>query len=275
MRKAYLFLVIFLALAAWSESLTVIFKNGKTLNATLVSETDDTVVVRDEKGVVFSLKKASLDLEKMKSANPETSNSHSNEKQSTNHSADTQEPQKKEPKVYTSEDIDRLRNKYGVSKDQVDSGEAEMVKLSAEVYYKELQDAADRATEVIKSLASVCHEISTIWTVSAQTGKNPNQWISDFMSRDASKKIATFNASEIKALKASNSRLSLAPEEYPNAPQDLNLLINYVMQYDNALQEYMISSAIEQGPDFFQSIQDKAAEVAKQIQSLPAPKKGK
>src|SRR5262249_39688272 len=93
---------------ATAGAYTVIFKNGKTLTGTVISENDQMIQFKDDAGIQYSLKKSSLDLDKMQSANaPKAETPPPVEAPST-----TKETPKKKARVYTKEDVDSLRSKY-------------------------------------------------------------------------------------------------------------------------------------------------------------------
>src|SRR5262245_37179356 len=107
MLKKLPFLLFIFCIVATASAYTVVMKNGKMMNGTLISETEKSILFKDDSGVQYSLKKANLDLEKMKEANAP--------KMETAPPVETPaapEAPKKKARVYTKEDVDSLRSKY-------------------------------------------------------------------------------------------------------------------------------------------------------------------
>ncbi|HJZ12215.1 MAG TPA: hypothetical protein VJ521_08695, partial [Acidobacteriota bacterium] len=108
MRKYIFFSMLFLisAVLLAAQQYTVVLKNGKIMTGTLISESADGIVFKDADGVQFSLKKSGLDLEKMQEANaiqPPTTSMQEEELKAP----------KKKGRVYTKEDLEELKTKYG------------------------------------------------------------------------------------------------------------------------------------------------------------------
>src|SRR3990172_7813878 len=108
MRKYIPLVLLFLAFAFLNQTdaYTVVLKSGKVINGTLISESADAIVFKDDSGIQYSLKKSSLDLGKMEQANaPKT--------EPAQPEPTPEKPaEKKKAKVYTKEDVDALRAKY-------------------------------------------------------------------------------------------------------------------------------------------------------------------
>jgi hypothetical protein len=127
------FLFAMFLITTSSFSYTVILKNGKTIEGTLVEQTDDLIVLRDASGIKMDFKKASVDLPKTEVANQKkdtpsvsTVKEESSAAQSQP-SVDASKP-KKPAKVLNEADIERLRKKYDlgqgmISKDSVQPSE--------------------------------------------------------------------------------------------------------------------------------------------------------
>ncbi len=274
MRKSYCLLIIFCAFCCWAQAYTVVFKTGKVMQGTLVAETNDTLLFRDEKGVQFSLKKQSLNLEKMKEANAEESVIPAPEVAHTAMPSTEKTPSpdpSKKGKVYSSEDIDRLRAKYGEIGNEDTTQQAQPVEMSAKEYYKELQEAADGATDAMQSLAGLSHEIGTIWNVSNQTGRDPNEWIEEFMNRDATQKITNYVSSGITALSEAKTTLSLPPEGYEQTFNKLEALVGIIIRYNEQFQEFLGADNGQEGRERFASEESQIAALVQDIKSIPEP----
>jgi len=238
-----------------------------------MSETSDTIIVKDEKGVVLSLKKRLLDLDKMHQINQQTDNSGGTSEKKDPIQSDLlkKDAQMKNSKTYTAEDVDRLRQKYGDLGSGKTSDPQSSVEMSPAAYYKELQDASERGAEVMKSLASVAHEIDTIWRVSRQTGKDPHKWIQDFMKRTASQRIGAQISTEITDLKSIVEKLASPPKLYEGSDNQLKKIVTSLVEYDVLLHQHMIADVGDQGRENLSRLQQLAATLTEEIKSLPAP----
>jgi hypothetical protein len=244
------------------------------MNGTLITETADMIMFKDENGVQLSLKKRLLDLEKMNQVNlrHHETGGITPQKQDTTQSEQIKgETQPKTGKTYTSEDVERLREKYGDLGSGKTSDPKQVVTMSPAAYYKALQDATERGGEVMKTIASVAHEIETIWKVSSQTGKDPRKWVEDFMARTASKRIASHISSELSELKTIAEKLSEPPKPYEGANDKLNQLVNKLVEYDDLLKEYMIADVGDQGREKFASLEKSVFTIAEELKALSPP----
>src|SRR4026208_2452798 len=141
LKRLLVLLFIFSLGAAVASAYTVVLKNGKTMTGTLISETEQSILFKDDAGVQYSLKKANLDLEKMSAANtppPE-------EAAPAMEAPAVVETPKKKAKVYTKEDVDSLRSKYpelslGEPIENVEDFEGGVLKPSA--YGRRIQEGA-------------------------------------------------------------------------------------------------------------------------------------
>jgi hypothetical protein len=126
MKKNFAFLFVIGMLANFAFAYTVILKNGKTFEGTLVSDDADKITIKDKDGVVLNFKKPSVDLEKTTGANktvpepPKETATEQKEKPAKVESLDTiaksnaqnAEKSKKPARVYTTNDLYRLRGQY-------------------------------------------------------------------------------------------------------------------------------------------------------------------
>jgi hypothetical protein len=107
-----LFLVMILPLLR-VDAYTVVMKNGKSMTGALISETAEGIVFKDETGLQFSLRKSGLDLEKMAEANKPPAPPVPPPLAPAEPAKAPPQPQtrmtNKPAKVYTQEDIDRLK----------------------------------------------------------------------------------------------------------------------------------------------------------------------
>jgi hypothetical protein len=172
LKKLPYFLFIFFIAAATASAYTVVLKNGKMMNGTLISETEQSILFKDDAGVQYSLKKANLDLDKMKEANaPKMEAPPPIETPVT-----TTEAPKKKARVYTKEDVDSLRSKYpelslGEPVENAEDFEGGVLKPSA--YGKRIQQGAEAISSNMAGLIELRDGVATAWEVAASTGKSP------------------------------------------------------------------------------------------------------
>lgn len=113
-------LLSFFLISSISFSYTVVLKNGKTVEGTLVEETSDLIVLKDNSGIRINFKKANLDLEKTKAANDKAESTPAPAKSAqTKPAASESKPDsiksdspKKPARVVTEADLEKLRKKY-------------------------------------------------------------------------------------------------------------------------------------------------------------------
>lgn len=99
---------------------TIVLKNGKSVQGTLVEETGEVIVLQDASGIRMNFKKSQVDQDKTVAANPVTKPSNSsaaepakNESASSGSNAAGLKTKPKTPaKVIKEEDLEKLRSKY-------------------------------------------------------------------------------------------------------------------------------------------------------------------
>jgi hypothetical protein len=118
MKKILLLLCVIGLLGQFGFAYTVILKNGKTFDGTLVTDDAEKITIKDKDGVVLNFKKPSIDLEKTATANkpvekpaqePPKEKPVAEEKKD---SAPKAEKPKKPARVYTTTDLNRLRGEF-------------------------------------------------------------------------------------------------------------------------------------------------------------------
>ena len=176
-------LLVFCFCLTGADAYTIVLKNGKMMTGTLVSETDQVILFKDDSGVQYSLKKTNLDLGKMTEANapkevpppvapppaaPET---------------------KKKGRVYTKDDVDTLRTKYpelSIGEPIENPEEFERGVLKPEAYSRRIQESAGRITRNLPGLAKLRDATATAWEVAASTGKAPQEAVTAALSTEES-----------------------------------------------------------------------------------------
>lgn len=223
-------LLIAVIAVATVHGYTVITKSGKIMQGgTLISETADTIVFRDAKGLQFSLKKSSLDLDKMKTANapppPPASKETAN--------ASTEEP-KKAAKVYTANDIEGLRAKYGsstsgdtsLSDDISAAGDS----MTSQQYSGFLRRAGEQVQDVVSAMQELSSGMRTAWEVPVSTGQDPTQSLNIWKAK---------NAGSMKQLAQSITELESIRDAFPTAPAELTNISGRLAQAITRLKEAM------------------------------------
>ena len=157
------FLFAMFLITTSSFSYTVILKNGKTIEGTLVDQTDDLIVLRDASGIKMDFKKASVDLPKTEVANQKKDTpgvatvKEETPAAQSKPSVDASKP-KKQTRVLKEADIERLRKKYDLgqgmtAKDSVQPSQQD-IDAQEEVSEKErsgLEKAIDQGQQRSKT----------------------------------------------------------------------------------------------------------------------------
>lgn len=128
----------------------VVLKNGKVVKGDLVSQDDTRIVLKDASGIRIELKKATVDLSKTEAANvPPAPAAPAKEQAAATAPADkAQDQSKKPPRVYTQQDLDRLREQEDLGEGTFAEGAAEGTEAAEKpADAKAEKDAAKKAEE--------------------------------------------------------------------------------------------------------------------------------
>jgi hypothetical protein len=184
-------------------SYDVVLKNGKTIKGILLSENQDSFVIKDPSGLQMTFKKTNVDLEKTAAANrpPEKA---ATEKQSTEKKAESSESDKakKPAKVYTEDDISRLRSKSAINdsgssiKESKEENEDKKTEQKGEDYWK------NRSAELFNGM------------------HNAEQNYSELNRRCEKLKGATIQTHRLLSQKGENMDMAQATEEYCDRAED-------------------------------------------------------
>lgn len=109
-RVAFTFIAL-LFLVSPGFAYDLVLKSGKVIQGTVVSETEDSILLKDKDGVVLNFKKAIVDLDKTADANKAVQQKPSVEEKKTTTEKSAEKP-KKPARVYNASDLERLRDKY-------------------------------------------------------------------------------------------------------------------------------------------------------------------
>jgi hypothetical protein len=110
MKMTLRFAFVFLFIASLSFGYQVILKNGKTLDGTFVSEDSEKISIKDKDGVLLNFKKSLIDLEKTAEANKPVEEPPKTVEPKKEIAPEQPPKPKKKARVYTANDLYRLRN---------------------------------------------------------------------------------------------------------------------------------------------------------------------
>lgn len=163
-----------------AEAYTVVMKNGKTIKGTVISETADGLVFKDESGLQYSLKKSNLDLEKMEEANkpqaapapPPPADSSATPSSPTEPAQPPAPPQTPKPaRVYTQEDINRLRG----ASDVADDTDADVdVEDTGDPYVDTMHAAGAVLGDLIGKYQSLASQLASVYDIASTSGADGN-----------------------------------------------------------------------------------------------------
>ncbi len=263
-------LVLLFCVSVYSaEGYTVVLKNGKVMTGTLISESADSVLFKDDSGTRYSLKKSSLDLNKMTEANAAQPVAAS---EPVTHEETKPAPAsqtKKKARVYTKDDIDRLKEKYG----DMDIGEpiedladySEPGVFIPEAYARQLKEAGPRMTETMEELGTLTSSIFTNWEMASSTGGDPKNAVTEYLATESALGLKDSIASSIASLDDLQQRLSRAPKGYEDGYKAFGDAVSGIRNYYNTA----IGFGSIENSSFFKSRTDELAEqVRSQIAKL-------
>jgi len=262
MTKRLLFAVLgfILVLAASSESYTVVLKNGKTMNGTLVSENDSLIVFKDAHGLQFSIKKLNVDLDKTKQANEPPA------PPVAPVAATPSAASKKDAKVYGQNDLEALRTKYGdLSPGQVTiDGE-----MTGDSYYKTLQAGLTEANDILATFKNLALDVSATWEAAISTGKSGHQQLSEYMSTGAGFGTLSDTTTRVNGLQKVKQQLMKAPKGYESVPQNFSILVDSLNNVVNLFGTY---NSIKDGVYFRTNIDRMNLQVTRALAPLESVK---
>lgn len=263
-------LILLICVSLYSaEGYTVVLKNGKVMTGTLISESAESVLFKDDGGTRYSLKKSSLDLDKMTEANAAQPMAAS-EPVTQEETKSAPAPQtKKKGRVYTKDDLDRLKEKYG----DMDIGTpienladySEPGVFIPEAYARQLKEAAPKMNETIGELGTLTSGIYTNWEMASSTGGNPKNAVTDYLATQSATEIKESIASSLASLDDLQERLSRAPKGYEDGYKALSDAVSGIRNYYNTA----IGFGSIENSSFFKSRTDELADqVRSQITKL-------
>jgi hypothetical protein len=235
----FLLLVLLVGVATVAGAYTVILKNGKSMNGTLISETEQVILFKDEAGVQYSLKKNNLDLVKMSEANalkPETA------APVAAAPVPVAEPEpKKKSRVYTKEDVDTLREKYpelSIGEPIENPEDFEGGVLKPESYGNRIHEAATRVNENISGLAKLRDATATAWEIAASTGKDPTEAVNAALATEEATLILKEASDDLSSLGRWQESMSNAPDQYKDGYELFVQTITDLSDFQRAVREW-------------------------------------
>jgi len=254
-----------------AEGYTVVLKNGKVMTGTLISESPDSVIFKDDSGTLYSLKKSSLDLEKMAETNATQAASAPAPEPAMKQESKPAPETKKQARVYTKEDLERLKEKYG----DMDIGKpienvedySEPGVFIPEAYARQLKDSVPRMNEAMGELSTLTSGVYTNWEMASSTGGDPKHAVDSFLATQSAAELKESIASSLASLEDLRERLSLAPKGYEDGYKALNDAITGIRNYYNTVIGY---GSVENSSFFKSRTDEVAGQVNSQIAKLQA-----
>lgn len=251
-----------------ADAYTVILKNGKVMKGTLISESDQKIVFKDEHGMQFSLNKSTLDVGKMQEAN--TAPPPPPPAAETKPATPAAPASKKPARVYTAADLQAVRDRVGLSTSSGDAGEM-VDPASPAGYYKGLMEAVSRITGVTNDLGGLLDGMNTDWEVSSSTGRDPAASLQKYKGSKAFTDLSQSIKSNLSELQSLRDSMQPPLQGFQDAYSALDRSVNALYSYYDAIQVYAGDPPV---PAFRASIQnygDTVDAALGVIQAVPAP----
>jgi hypothetical protein len=217
-RIPFFFFMLCVAVATCS-AYTVVMKNGKTMTGTLISETDQVMVFKDDSGIQYSLKKSTLDLEKMVQANmPREEPAHAESPQMTTPTAPVAtkpEASKKKARVYTKDDVEALRSKYpelSIGQPIENPEDFDNGVLKPEAYGRRIQQGATAIVDNLETLKELRDGVATAWEFAASNGKDPSEAVNALLKGEKGSSIMKGVSDELGSLGRVQESMTSPPE---------------------------------------------------------------
>ncbi len=214
-----------------AEPYTVILKNGKMMKGQLLSENDDVIVFKDEKGLQYSLKKSLLDLEKMKKANEPPPTEPAPSETQSEQTAEEPEPETESTSEPGIQSTSQRETTPPVVPVPVNSPE------ESSSYSTKLHEAAVKLETAFQDAKSLLDGMMTAWEVNASTGRDPASALQEFKATKGTAITVSVNA-QLQMLQKLRERLNDPPVQYSSAFELFTAAIQELNQYYDAVRQY-------------------------------------
>jgi hypothetical protein len=197
------------------ESYTVILKNGKVMKGHLISENEDMILFKDEKGLQYSLKKAVLDLQKMNIANQPPA-----------------PPSPPEPEeVQTSPIIETTQTAPIETPPEKES--AAIAPTDEDPHARPIHVAVSQLETTFHNVKSLLDGMMTAWEVNASTGRDPAAALQEFQITKAQTITASADSQlqKLDKLQESLSADASVLENFNSAVLELHQYYDAIRQY--------------------------------------------
>ena len=275
-RIPFVFFMLCIAVATCS-AYTVVMKNGKMMTGTLISETDQVMVFKDDSGVQYSLKKSNLDLDKTARANApkaEAPPAPSAESPASPAPAPAPAPGKKKARVYTKEDVDTLRSKYpelSLGEPVENPEDFDNGVLKPEAYGKRIQQGATAVANNLETLKELRDGIATAWEVAASTGKNPADAVNAVLTGEKGVSIMKGVSDELNTLGRTQETMTNPPEDVKSNYDLYVQALTGLSDFQRSLREWNSSSDANQFRSRLADIESKINTAVTRIQASAPP----
>jgi hypothetical protein len=238
MRKTIPFLLlVFCFSLATAGAYTVVLKNGKMMTGTLVSETDQVILFKDDSGVQYSLKKMNLDLGKMSEANAPKVEAPPPVAPAP--SAETEI--KKKGRVYTKDDVENLRSKYpelSIGEPIENPEDFDRGVLKPEAYSKRIQESADKISRNLPGLANLRDATATAWEVAVSTGKDPAEAVQSALSTEEATLVLKQTSDDLMSMARWQETMASAPDQYKEGYELFVKTMTDLSDYQRGVREW-------------------------------------
>jgi len=247
LKRVTLLLIVFCVGMTAANAYTVVLKNGKTLSGNLVSETEQMIIFKDDTGLQYSLKKANLDLEKMKEANAPKM-----EPPPVAPPAEAPQTPKKKARVYTKEDLEAIRSKYPElsigepverPEDYVDG------KLTTEAFLRRLQDGGSMIRESASSMTVVRDSILAAWEPAVSAKNDPREAVNGVLATSDSTAAIESVSTDLETLGTWQETMKAPPDQYKEVYGTFVSAITALSEFHRLVREWYTLET----PDNFRS----------------------
>jgi len=238
MRKTIPFLLLLFCFSlASAGAYTIVLKNGKMMTGTLVSETDQVILFKDDSGVQYSLKKMNLDLGKMSEANaPKVE---APPPVAAPPTADTET--KKKGRVYTKDDVENLRTKYpelSIGEPIENPEDFERGVLRPEAYSKRIQESAERITRNLPGLGKLRDATATAWEVATSTGKDPAEAVKGALSTEEAALVLKQASDDLMSMANWQEAMASPPDQFKEGYELFVKTMTDLSDYQRGVREW-------------------------------------